>query len=299
MSNLENLDESSKPKDTASFYDSVAADYHQQYQLNNLAEGKKYPQNYFRLQILIKRVKALGICSIYEVGTGEGTPLAMMAEMGCKVAGCDISPKMVEQTQKRLKRIHVPSNVVQWGNIEEQASIANQTAYGPFDALFALGVMPHVLNDEVAINNMRQFVRPGGRLFIEFRNKLFSLFTFNRYTKEFILNDLLLGVREDVKGQVARDLDNRLEMSQPSLPEGSLSYSDIQAKFHNPFEVQDLFKRMGFGATKIHWYHFHPAPPFLEPQMKQQYWLEASRLEYDESWRGYFLCSAFVIEVEV
>ena len=54
--------------------------------------------------------------------------------------------------------------------------------------------MPHVRNDDFTLNNMKSMVKSGGHVFIEFRNKLFSLFTFNRYTLEFIMDDLLRGV---------------------------------------------------------------------------------------------------------
>ena len=85
--------------DIERYYDSVAKNYYQQYQKLDIDKMTKYPQNYFRLQILIQRLVSLGIKSIYEVGTGEGTPLAIMAKMGLQVAGCDISERMVEETR--------------------------------------------------------------------------------------------------------------------------------------------------------------------------------------------------------
>src|SRR5437867_8641142 len=133
--------------DVAKYYDAVAENYFQQYQNDNLASGEKYPQNYYRLQILVQRMAASGVHSVYEVGTGEGTPMAIMARMGYTVAGCDVSEKMVEFTRQRLQGAHVDPVRVQWGDIQDSLTIANQLAYGPFDAVIALGVMPHVAND--------------------------------------------------------------------------------------------------------------------------------------------------------
>src|SRR5258705_12629324 len=76
--------------DVARFYDSAAADYHRMYQRENLANLDYYPANYFRLQILVRRLAALGAKRVYEVGVGEGTPLVSMAKLGMDVAGCDI-----------------------------------------------------------------------------------------------------------------------------------------------------------------------------------------------------------------
>ena len=42
--------------DVARFYDSTAADYHRMYQRENLSSLEYYPANYFRLQILVRRL---------------------------------------------------------------------------------------------------------------------------------------------------------------------------------------------------------------------------------------------------
>ena len=187
-------------------------------------------------------------------------------------------------------------------DIQDPTTYAHVFRDGLFDGLLAMGVMPHVENNEMVLDNMAALVRPGGSVFIEFRNSLFSLFTFNRYTSEFILNELLLGVSPAVKDAVARDLESRLRMDMPpvrSAVEGSDApgYDAVLSKFHNPFEVPDLFARHGFEKIRLLWYHYHPAMPYLQNQMPEMFREEAIRLEHEPSgWRGYFLCSAFVVE---
>ncbi|MBI5034927.1 MAG: methyltransferase domain-containing protein [Chloroflexi bacterium] len=297
---LSTQDTGNEREDVAKYYDAVASEYYRKYQRENLL-GEKYPQNYYRLQLLVQRLAASHAHSIYEVGTGEGTPIAIMARMGFAVAGCDISENMVKLTQAHLQSINADSKRVQWGDIEDSLTTANQLAYGPFDALIAVGVMPHVAKDALALRNMRMFLKEGGKIFVEFRNKLFSLFTFNRYTKDFILNDLLADVADDVRAQVAVELDKRLALDQPppeTRGDGTPRYDTIHAKFHNPFEVTELMEREGFTHPRLHWYHYHPAPPMLENTMQKRFREEAQRLEHSSSWRGYFLCSAFVVEAQ-
>ena len=162
--------------------------------------------------------------------------------------------------------------------------------------------MAHVSNDEMVLENMSGLVRPGGKVFIEFRNKLFSLFSFNRYTADFILNDLLEGVSPDLKALVAKDLESKLRMDAPPKREtigdsGLPGYDTILSKFHNPFEVVELFKRHQFEDINLLWYHYHPAMPYIADEMPELFRREAINLEHEPShWRGYFLCSAFVIE---
>ncbi len=299
---------STQPKTSAesgsvvAHYDAVAADYHFQYQRENLDTLAEYPANYFRLQILTNRLASLRARRVYEVGVGEGTPLLTIARMGMEVAGCDISHSMVKRTQARLTEAGLATSAVSWGDIEDSVTIAHHLRDGQFDAVIAAGVLPHVANDALFLENVGMLLRQGGTALVEFRNKLFSLFTFNRNTKELILDDLLAGVDPAVKRVVEERLESRLAMDQPAIratlgDSRAPGYDAILSKFHNPFELVDDFQRSGFDDVRVHWYHYHPAPPVLEGTLGPAFRKAAFALEHDPSgWRGYFLCSAGVIE---
>lgn len=283
------------------FYNSVADAYFQQYQRSNLNSLEYYPANYFRLQLLVRILAEHAAKSVYEVGVGEGTPLATMASLGLQVAGCDISEEMVVKARETFEAGGLPADLIQWGDIQDSTTFARQLAGGQFDALVAAGVMPHVANDELVLKNMKMAVRKGGTVLIEFRNKLFSLFTMNRYTKEFILDDLLRNVPDSLKEVVAAELDKRLATDLPPVRGGGANapgYDEILSKFHNPFELVETFERAGFGNIKLHWYHYHPVPPMLESAAGPEFRKAAMALEHENSWRGYFLCSAGVVEAE-
>ena len=284
----------------ADHYNAVADKYFQQYQKENLRSLEYYPANYFRLQLLVQRIARAQLKSVYEVGVGEGTPLAAMAAMGLRVAGCDIADTMVQCARENFKKHGLVPDLIQWGDVEDATTLGGQLKDGQFDAVVAAGVLPHVRNDALALNNIGMLVRPGGRVFIEFRNKLFSLFTFNRYTKEFLLDDLLSGVPKAVKDVVAKELDKRLATDLPPVREktegGAPGYDKILSKFHNPFELLEVFEKLGYREARIHWYHYHPAPPMLETSLGGAFREAAFALEHDSSWRGWFLASAGVIE---
>jgi hypothetical protein len=146
-------------------------------------------------------------------------------------------------------------------------------------------------------------LRPGGRIFIEFRNKLFSLFTMNRYTKEFVLDDLLAGVSADVKDAVAAEIDRRLATNLPPVRDhhdpDRPGYDEILAKFHNPFELEAQVATFGFRTLGFHWYHYHAAPPMIADKLGKAFDRESLRLEHEAGWRGMFLCSAGIIEAEL
>jgi len=289
--------------EVARFYDTEAAEYHRMYQRENLESLDRYPANYFRLQILVRRLASLGAKRVYEIGVGEGTPLVTMAKLGLEVAGCDISEAMVEACRKNFHAAGLSRDLIQWGDVEDAATMAGQLSAGKFDAVVAAGVLPHVRNDRLMLETVKMCLNPGGTALIEFRNKLFSLFTFNRLTKEFILDDLLRDVPGSVKATVEAELDRRCALDQPAVrtarPGQELGYDEILAKFHNPFDLQDTFRASGFSDVQVHWYHYHPAPPMMEGTIGSDFRRAGMRLEHEGSWRGMFLCSAGVIEARL
>ena len=288
----------------ADHYDASAATYHQMYEREGIRDlSRGYPANFFRLQLLLNSFITNEVTRVIEVGVGEGTPLATLARAGMQVAGFDISHAMVERSKERMLEIGQDPEDIIWGDVEDPTSYTPLLRNGRYDALMAMGVMPHVRNDQQSLINMSTMVRPGGHVFIEFRNKLFSLFSFNRYTYEFIMDDLLDGVSDKMRGIVGEFLAERLAMDKPPVrehhydDESAVGYDAILSKFHNPFEVTEQFEQLGFEDVQLLWYHYHPAMPLLSDVDPQEFREEAIRLEHDSvGWRGLFLCSAFVVQ---
>jgi len=285
--------------EVARYYDLVSTDYGRQYDRTQFETLNQYPQNYFRLQILVNRLAVAGARRVYEVGVGEGTPLAMMASMGFDVAGCDVSQAMVSKTIEHLKSLGQKNPDIQWADVEDCLTFANQ-AGEPYDAAFAFGVLPHVHKPAVMLSNLHALVGGKGKVFVEFRNKFFALTTFNRFTHDFIMNDLLGDVADDVKAKSAETIAAHVDMNLPPKPTGDgPDYGSIMANFHNPFELLELFEETGFENPRIHWYHYHPGLPRHEKELGWRWREEAMKLEHEASgWRGMFLCSAGVVEAD-
>lgn len=309
---LSNMKRETSEDLVAKHYDESAENYHLQYERNLISDvSRDYPANYFRLHQLINSFIQNNVRKVIEVGVGEGTPLITLSKAGMDVSGFDISHKMVEKARTNFAENGLsPENII-FGDIQDPTTYSPLLKAGQFDALLAMGVLPHVRNEEFVLKNMKNLVKPNGRVFIEFRNKLFSLFTFNRYTYEFIMEDLLEGVSPQLKSIVSKNLRDRLQMNLPtprmigesanqidsSADDEVPGYDAILSKFHNPFEMIDLFEKIGFKESKLHWYHYHPAMPDISKEDPHLFRDEALKLEHNNSnWKGMFLCSAFVIE---
>ncbi len=294
----------SRKKSVSAYYDATVTGSRDHYDTKAFSDlTREYPANYFRLQLLLKSFKQKKIRRVFEVGVGEGTPLVALAKSGMDPMGFDIAPRMVEEAKKNLVKNGLDEKRVFWGDIQKRNSYAPKLrGVKPFDGLLALGVMPHVNDDVQVLKNMGSMVKKGGTVFIEFRNVLFSLFTQNKYTKEFILDGLLKDVDPKMKKIVESEIVQRLrvDIGRPADKAANADarrYDSIPSKFHNPFEVPELFKKAGFTSMRYLWYHYHPAMPYLENQNPALFRSEAIALEGESSgWRGYFLCSAFVIE---
>ncbi|HEY7821839.1 MAG TPA: hypothetical protein VIG24_03340, partial [Acidimicrobiia bacterium] len=129
----------------------------------------------------------------------------------------------------------------------------------------ALGVIPHVEDDSWFVEAMSLFLKPGGTLILQFRNSMFSMFTFNRLTKEYILEELMAPVPQKFKDVVAADLDQRLAVDKPPIRrrDDGHGYDEILSKFNNPFELAEVVKAQGFTDLSYRWYNFHPTYPMV------------------------------------
>lgn len=287
--------------DVKAHYDGSAPTYHEQYDPNLIHTNAEYPSNFYRLEKVIDVLTRVGATSVYELGSGEATPLIRIHKaLDIAVAGNDISPEMVRLGHENLKRHGLDPSLLTLLDIEDRAAISNeQSLRGHHDAVMALGVIPHVADDSWFVEAMSGFLKPHGTLLLQFRNSMFSMFTFNRLTKEFILDELLSPVPQKFKDAVAVDLDQRLAVDKPPIRrrEDGHGYDEILAKFHNPFDLADVVQSHGYSNIRFHWYNFHPTYPMIAGQFDPAEYREAQiALESDNSWRGMFLCSAGFIE---
>jgi len=250
-----------------------------------------YPANHFAFQRIANALLDAGAERIIEVGVGQGNALPLLAGLGLEVSGIDSSSEAVDASKERLAGLGQDPSRITWADIEDPITYAPLAADGPFDALVSLGVLPHVRHERQTILNMKSLVRPGGEVYVEFRNKLFSLFTFNRYTYEFIMDDLLGEVDEGLRAVVGERLRGRLDMEVPPV-----SASGHAARFHTPFEVIDDFTAAGFESVEAWPFHYHAGPPSFEASHPREFRDESIALEHETSgWKGLFLCSAFII----
>ncbi len=283
-------------------YSVSAQTYTNHYDKDNLYTSPTYPAEYFRLVNLVESLRTFEPSRVLDAGCGEGTPLLWVAELGCDVRGFDFTAEMVDAGKKNFEENgRNPAEIIE-ADVEKFETFEPLLEGRPFDAAVCFGVMPHVNDEDLALKNLRKSVRTGGKVFVEFRNALFNLWTFNRYTHAY-MGDLFSDVPKEIWETTGQFVEGRLDMNVPPLrldaEAGKPGYDAIKAKMHNPIDMHRLFKEAGLSFDQIHWYHFHPTLPMLEgngvsPEAFRNAAFEMEKNPGDP--RGVVLCSAYVVE---
>ena len=143
------------------FYDEIADRYDEITGAAGRVESAKAFLEYLATQVDLK--------SAVEAACGSGLYAVLLADMGVRVIGADISTGMLEQARRRARDAGVE---VQWVRASMQ-DLADELP-GPHDAVLCLGnSLPHLLTDEdldAALAAFARLLRGGGLLAVQVLN---------------------------------------------------------------------------------------------------------------------------------
>lgn len=274
------------------YYDQEAEDYIKQYK----EEYDQYPANLIRIKFIIDRLKKNNVKTILDVGCGSCGPMIKLLKEGFDVKGFDFSKEMISLGKKELENAGFNPDIISFVDLEDEKNLPKVS----FDAVIALGVFPHIVNEEKALSNMSKMLDQNGLVFIEFRNDLFSAYTLNKYSLDFFLNRVLdlTTFPDSVAEEVVGFYSQRLQVDKPILEKsGKIRYEDILAKFRNPLSIEsELFSPCDFSISNLHFYHYHALPPLFEKKYPQLFREESLKLEKTDDKKGYLMASAYVVE---
>ncbi|NQT23219.1 MAG: class I SAM-dependent methyltransferase [Candidatus Omnitrophica bacterium] len=288
------MDEKKGKQKAKDYYDQEAGDYIKQYQ-----EGYgQYPANLIRIKLIIERLKKNNVKTILDAGCGTCGPMIRLRKEGFDVKGFDFSKDMVEQGKKELELAGYDPELIHFADLEDGSGPPREK----FDAILALGVFPHIVDEKRALSNMGKLLNPNGLVFIEFRNDLFATYALNKYSLDFFLNRVidLSPFPQEVRDKVIDFYSERLKVDKPIKEKsGKIKYKDILAKFRNPLSIKnELFEPCNFSIVDIHFYHYHALPPIFEDKYPKLFRELSLRMERPNDWKGYLMASAYVIEAK-
>ena len=162
---------------------------------------------------------------ILEVGVGAGRDFVQWVRNGCVATGCDLTPKAVELTRKRLKVYGLEANVQQEDC--ENLSFSDES----FDLVYCLGVIHHTLDPQKAVSEIYRVLKKGGiaKVMLYHRH---SWVAFNHWVAYGLMGGKPLRSIDDI---MASHMENK----------GTKVYSIKQAKklFHQ-FSQVDIYNQV-------------------------------------------------------
>ena len=278
--------------------------------------GKRYYSDYYQsnkayppvhTEIIKEILKAENPTSLLDGGCGPASMLRDLSDLGIDLYGFDLTAEMINEAKDIFKKLKLPSNRLWQGSVLNQNDFTSSpTGKRTFDAAICFGVLPHILKgqEEKVFDNFINVLNSGSIFAIEARNELFSLFSLNRYSKDFFMDKLINKNLYKTTGFdyefVSKTLDNYFDTNLPLLRKGyekEPGYDEITSRLHNPFELSELAKSKGLVDVEILFYHYHALPPLFENKVNKELYKEKSLdIENPRDWRGHFLASAFILK---
>lgn len=282
-------------------YSTWADNYHRDYYTDKAA----YPPVH---EALVRKLLVdAGVRNVLDAGCGPASMLRGLAGLGIELFGFDLTPEMVQEARRVMQPLGVPDAHIWEGSVADSAAFRVPDAgRSGFDSAICIGVFPHVAaeQEDAALANLHAAVRPGGLVAVEARNQLFALFTLNRYSYQFFLNELVRerelfdGQEDTVRRQVLDELGQRFRLDLPPVRGGKAGepgYDEVLSRTHNPLVFREKFAAIGFRDVRVLFYHYHCLPPLCERSAPELFRRHSLVMENPDDWRGYFMASAFVV----
>ena len=284
-------------------YDSWAVTYHDEY----LGPKAGYPPVHIELVRTI--VRGHGCRILLDAGCGPASMVRALVSDVDHIFGFDLSQGMIDEA-RRIASGHGMSADNLWvGDARDPSAYVDPrgTAPSSFDGLLSIGVLPHISDDDQGrvLSNSFAALRPGGIALFQARNELFSLFTFNRYSRDFFFEKLVSPeIHERAKAGDAevqgalKELDSffRTDLPRRRIGVGKTpGYDEIRSRLHNPFTLCQAAEAAGFRDVRPHFYNFCCLPPMFAARFPAVFQSASLALEDPESWTGYFMAPAFIV----
>jgi len=270
--------------------------------------GENAPYPPVHINLLRELIINSGAKSVIDAGCGPASFLRHLTGDNLELYGFDLTAEMVSEAKRVMTDLGFNPNQVWQGSVLKEYDYRRPSFPLRYDAAICFGVLPHipVQDDETVLQNLFNSVSPGGLVIVEARNALFSLFTQNRYTYEFVRDELirseeLIAYADSKKPEITEALVTYQKHFRMDLPPtgigktGEPGYDQVLSRTHNPLVLAQQFTQMGFQNVQTLFYHFHALPPMFAGLTGDFFKAASVRMESPRDWRGYFMASAFII----
>ena len=287
----------------AECYSTWGTSYYEEY----YGAAAKYPPVHLDLvRQVVEKHKPL---ALLDAGCGPASMLRGLNEVVPERFGFDLTPEMIAEAKMVFRDQEDDARRIWKGSVLQARSFvsARSKLFFPYPMILCIGVLPHISEaDDVRVfKNLYKSLEPGGVAVVEARNQLFSLFTLNRYTHEFLCDQLIKVASSSKRSprlakamnRVKKEMRGALRMDLPPIRKGARGepgYDEVLSRLHNPLVVAEQLRAIGFSEVDFLFYHYHCVPPQFHDLLGDDFMEESLSMEQGKDWRGYFMASAFL-----
>lgn len=217
---------------------------------------------------------------IMDFGCGDGLVASKVVFSGAKLTAIDADPSMVDACRKKLSNARDFKVLV--GDQRTLSSFVDSS----FDGIIALNVLAYLTEIECSYfyRQARRILKPNGALIVSHSNELFDMFTLNKYTVKFYMNNF--------SGDWG-NVDVSALLRYPDRPERKTF-----ATRENPLAYACKMKAYGFIEEYQEYAIFHTSPPLLNPEfdpddLRSRPIIQTQGWPAEERWKLLFACSIF------
>ena len=277
----------------SAFFDDVFAPV-QERDVREAREAWLHPRD----RILLERIlpKNGRVKKAIDFGCGQGRLLAELGHLGISATGIEPSESMRAVAESNCRDIYDVEVVA--GGIEALAEVEDDS----IDLFIAMGVFQYLSDDENndLMSEAARLLTTDGCVIATYQNALFDLFTFNKYTLDFITNDLLSTYTESHDSSAIETALSSL-MTRPGEP-GYAEHrarDNIFVRLTNPLTHDSELARCGWTVLGRYFYEYFGLPPLVKNDLPEVAAYIAGSFEVvnAEAWQGHFLANAFLVEL--
>jgi cyclopropane fatty-acyl-phospholipid synthase-like methyltransferase len=232
---------------------------------------------------------------IIDFGCGPGWLLHHMIKAGFDAVGMEKHNEVYRSAESLLASIDKQDCIVQ-GGVEEFSEFEPES----FDIVVAMGVLQYLSEAEyeVILKAVARVLRPNGCFVATFQNALFDLYTFNKYTIDFLMHQLVgpllsPGQWDRVKAAISTLVVN----SERPDYSPTRARDNVFVRLTNPLTLAEDIGRYGMRLEKKYFYEWFGLPPLVgDIDGISQAVTARFELRDATAWQGHFMANAFLAE---
>jgi SAM-dependent methyltransferase len=173
-----------------------------------------------------------------------------------------------------------------------------------YDFFVAMGVFQYMTKEEYdkTLVEIARLLKPNGILIATYQNALFDLYTFNKYTVDFMIRKIIGPYVSEVDDSgVRNDIEQLLVNPEKPAYSTTRARDNIFVHLTNPLTIGGHLERAGFRVQQKFFYEYFGLPPLL---MEKHPALAASiRSQFEvvnaTAWQGHFMANAFLTQAQL